>query len=1522
MASDRMPTADLTPPRLRIFLSSPSDVDEERSVAIAVIQRLQAWFRGRFTLVPILWEREPLLATAGFQHEIDRRAPPSEADIAVFILWSRLGTPLGREFTLDDGSRPTGTEWEFVRARDAARERRTPHILVYRKTAEPPTRASLPKEVLLRQHEDWSAVQTFFERHFRHAEGVSFSGSFSPFAQASQFGQLLQEHLTKLLNERLATTATASPTAVWSGSPFRGLETFEPEHASIFFGRARAIQEALTGLRRTRREGRAFLAIVGSSGSGKSSLVRAGLLPLLTYPGAIEPEVQAGFCRVAMLRPSDAPTPLEALCAALRTEGALPGLSLQGPATALATVFHESPAAAVGLVRGELARIGGDGRLVVFVDQMEELFTQASLTDEDRAAFAAVIDALARSGVVWVLATLRGDTYGRLAALPQLAALAEGAGQHLLAPPDAADLAQIVRLPAQVAGLVYERDPVSGRTLDEIVHAEAAKAGSDALPLLEYALSALYDRARGNVLTVAAFEALGGIEGAVRARAEAEWGALSEAGRQAFPSVLRSLVEVHGGIDATVTRRPAPFHEVARTPGAKEFVERFVGARLLVADGAGEAAVVRVAHEALLRTWGRMAEQIRAERRLLRLHGWLRSRTAHWEEQQRSRGALLAGPEDLTDAGRLLSSGFELADAERAFVEASKARAAGARRVRRLAVGVIGVLAAAGITMAVLAERRRAEATESRAASQRAQSRLLELSTFSMGEMRDRLFAIGRPDLLRTLTAKTLEMLETESSGTVEDLRARAHAFQNLAAARLTLGEHDASRDASRRALALIDQAISRSDDASEDRRRRSVILHEWGQLEDAAGRTEESIRLQRRALADLDSLPPEMRSQPVVQRSLAMVHGALSCAARDDGDVPAALAEAERARTAGYAGGATPGGTVGAQDYWRMDYRVLGEYWWGAAQAAGGQKAEAVASFERGLSLLEPSERDYPRDALVLDAGAGLRSHLYRALLDMGRSAEGDRRLDESLKARRVLVEMFPDNARQRTELLVCMSMEAQHLRGAGRPADSLRAADAFVDAAAEAARQWPQIPSMRAHGAIAQLERAGALESLGQLQDAMASFEAASRAFDGAGDAVRADPAFHERILIAHLDLARVAGRLGDAPKALAASESALTEATTRAKAAPGEFNARRNLGMAQILRSDALQQAGRTEESLEILQLAVAQFAALAADWPSVVESRRLHGVVLARRAQHIRATKDERRALPDLEASVRELEAAVTLRPGDPELARLVYVSQEQIGMVREQLGELDAALAAFTSQRAAIDALLPANPQWTELRMDRRSSALNLGRVHRALGRFADATAAFAEAAALSDELAGTYQDCLQALGEIRRALTEVAAQQAAAEGRDPTTPTERVGAAYLAYRRGDYRASARLFEEGLTDPSLRADALAAHLYNAACSAALAAAKATGPDRARWIEAGLRWAEEHGTATARRAQELRAELRSTPPGPARNRRAWELVQHVQSVNEGLRGDSDLDILRTEPRFVALLAAASAGVTEGK
>ena len=222
--------------KLRIFVSSPGDVAEERVVTHRVLNRLIRRFAGIVEIEAIFWEHEPLLSSASFQAQIPR---PSETDIVVTILWARLGTRLPREITRPDGSTyQSGTEVEFEDALEGRRLRGTPDLIVYRKQAEPVVSLRNEEELLERLRQK-QALDQFFERWF-HGEDGTLVAAFHPFTDSGQFEELVELHLGKLVErwvkqhgievddeQQLAASAPR-----WDGSPYRGLDVFEMEQCS------------------------------------------------------------------------------------------------------------------------------------------------------------------------------------------------------------------------------------------------------------------------------------------------------------------------------------------------------------------------------------------------------------------------------------------------------------------------------------------------------------------------------------------------------------------------------------------------------------------------------------------------------------------------------------------------------------------------------------------------------------------------------------------------------------------------------------------------------------------------------------------------------------------------------------------------------------------------------------------------------------------------------------------------------------------------------------------------------------------------------------------------------------------------------------------------------------------------------------------------------------------------------------------------------------------------------------------
>ncbi len=703
---------------LRVFVSSPSDVRPERLIAERVVKRLAREFVHHFQVDVTLWEREPLLATHHFQ---DLIVPPHETDIVVTVLWSRLGVPLPLEKYRGPISQGpvSGTEWEFEDAVAGYRQRGLPELLLYRKRAKITVELGDSAIWEERRHQT-QLVEEFMRRWFGGVDGKSFVAAAREFADITEFENLLDEHLRALLRKRLTKPGDIEPPATISwhqGSPYRGLESFEIEHAPIFFGRMRARNDVRERLSRRIESGCAFVLVTGASGSGKSSLVKAGVLPDLLLPGIIG---RVAICRYVVTRPGAITEKVRdvfgALAQALVAETALPELvqpPLEYSTDRLRKIFERAPDQAAQAIRQGLSAAShaaglterGEARLVLVIDQLEELFT-AGFAQTTRERYVASIAALAKSGLVWVIATMRSDFFDRLATIPSLADLSAGEATYLLTPPDSAEIGQIIRRPAREAGLRFEIDERAGRSLDEVIR-EAAARDPASLPLLEYLLDQLWHRRSAEgILTYQSYYALKGLEGAIGERAEQALRSMPDAVRDAFPAVLRRLVTVGQGETAVATARLVPLAAFPESSAERLLVEALLHpqARILVADGDGSAARVRVAHEALLSHWERARQQIVADHSDLRARARLEEDEARWRESQPEdrddlllpRGPRLAEGEDLlarrrTELDRALiafveASSRAVREADRRQLEAER------RKVRQLRFGAAALL--------------------------------------------------------------------------------------------------------------------------------------------------------------------------------------------------------------------------------------------------------------------------------------------------------------------------------------------------------------------------------------------------------------------------------------------------------------------------------------------------------------------------------------------------------------------------------------------------------------------------------------------------------------------------------------------------------------------------------------------------------------------------------------------------------------------------------------------------------------
>jgi WD40 repeat protein len=425
--------------------------------------------------------------------------------------------------------------------------------------------------------------------------------------------------------------------------PYRGLEAFRPEDAPFFFGREALKGWLVSALRREVQapDGVRVLGVLGPSGSGKSSVVMAGLLPQLKA-GAI---AGSEHWPVAVLRPGD--DPLKNLAVGVVAQflpvGALPDM---GQAHDLINALRDPEGKGLDVfARIALRHRPEHAHLVVVVDQLEEVFTYRPQEDQIRARFeqdrarffgALLNAAAAPGGRVAVVVTMRSDFLGACAVFPQLAAVLS-AHQELVGPMTAAELREAIERPAFLAGCEVE-PALTERLLADV----EGQAG--ALPLLQFALTEVWKKRDGRRLTLRAYTALGedgkggqrGIEGVLERRANEIYRNLKPEEQELCRRVFLRLVQPGEG--AEDTKRRVTFRELLPDdPARAEQVIKLVrtladrDARLITTEGDDTAnGAVEVAHEALIRGWGQLRGWVDAERTGLRIHRRLTEAAQEW----------------------------------------------------------------------------------------------------------------------------------------------------------------------------------------------------------------------------------------------------------------------------------------------------------------------------------------------------------------------------------------------------------------------------------------------------------------------------------------------------------------------------------------------------------------------------------------------------------------------------------------------------------------------------------------------------------------------------------------------------------------------------------------------------------------------------------------------------------------------------------------------------------------------------
>lgn len=529
-------------------------------------------------------------------------------------------------------------------------------------------------------------------------------------AQRIRSGELSPPTSPRVSSEQEASSAEPR-------NPYRGLLPFRERDADVFFGREAFVRRLLEAL-----ELHAFCALIGPSGSGKSSVSRAGLVAALH---------EQGQWNIQLIRPG--PEPQAAL------DSALASLT-SGP---------------------------DEGSLLLVVDQFEEIYTLTSDAGTRR-AFVDKLLAFAGSGVEDVVGTrrvvitLRADFLGQALAYRPLADALQDSDIKL-GPMTRSELERALKLPAHQREVSFEPGLVD-RILNDLARAPGH------LPLLQFALTSLWDARTGGDLRHSDYEALGGVAGALAQYAEQTYSELSAGEKESARRALLQMVRPGEGTEDTrriATRRELTDHW--------EVVRKLADARLVVTGrGFSDQPTAEVAHEALIQGWDRLQRWLEADRAFRLWQERLRASLAQWQQTDRDEGALLRGA-PLNEAATWLNERAEdLAERERHFIEESlagrRARRRARRKRRRRTLLALGAGLALTMLLAALAVVQWRQAAQERDASRASRSRQLAVQALSS--------LSTQADLALLLSVEAARLAETETA--VEALTTALEETQGL----------------------------------------------------------------------------------------------------------------------------------------------------------------------------------------------------------------------------------------------------------------------------------------------------------------------------------------------------------------------------------------------------------------------------------------------------------------------------------------------------------------------------------------------------------------------------------------------------------------------------------------------------------------------------------------------------------------------------------------------------------------------
>lgn len=625
--------------KVRVFISSPGDVYQERITAKKVIAELNKTFYKYAEIEAILWEDMPLLASSTFQDGIDTIIKQYNIDIAIFILWSRLGTPLNKTRLKNDGTPYlSGTEYEFDLMMETFKKIGSPRIMVYVK--DEPLKNRLVNETdenlqaVISQH---YAVKSFIKEHFYDEESGS-NYAYTNFGGNISFENRFKTHLKGMILNLLGNNINL---VKWHKNPYVGLKSFDYDESEIYFGREKAVNDIMTNVLSNIGENQSpSIVLLGESGSGKSSLVQAGIVPMMDY-------IEGYKYKLIKITPS------------------LLGEKIYDDFIELFLSSHqflvETPIATelknhikedynFAHLQYAIHKSNIEERPIFFFDQFEELFSDTNISDEQRILFLRFLKGLVITRKVFIIVSMRNDFYSYFHTYMDFHFIKENAtlvyDMPLLGP---TEYASIIKEPANLAGIEWEINSL-GQSLGEEIINEAIELKS--LPLIQFSLYELYKiKDKNNLISYANYKSIGGIKGAFLTYANGIYKNLSLKEIEAFNDILSKTITISNLDTETFVRKTSLLKDIEITEIHKELVKKLVDAHILISNkNSKNEPTITLVHEMLIHSWPIVEEWIKSEKYFIKESGYYEKRALQWSESKSKDVGLIKDEEQLLKA--------------------------------------------------------------------------------------------------------------------------------------------------------------------------------------------------------------------------------------------------------------------------------------------------------------------------------------------------------------------------------------------------------------------------------------------------------------------------------------------------------------------------------------------------------------------------------------------------------------------------------------------------------------------------------------------------------------------------------------------------------------------------------------------------------------------------------------------------------------------------------------------------------